>query len=90
MIPNNQDTPAYPVEIGSHVVFYDCSEANKDRDSSGKNRKYWPVGEVIKLHKSKSGEPVADIQLPDGRISKSHFVSGLKPALLSQLNPTKP
>jgi hypothetical protein len=30
------------------VRFYDCQQADKDRDYSGTNPKYYPIGKVIR------------------------------------------
>lgn len=69
-----------PVVIGSFVKFYDCQQANKDRDFSGSNPKYYPIGKVIDVYdyKSKFGytDRVCDIQIGE-RISKAHFVRGV-------------
>lgn len=66
-----------PVVIGSFVKFYDCQQANKDKDYSGTNPKYYPIGEVVNVYdyKSKFGytDRVCDIQIGE-RISKAHFV----------------
>ncbi len=66
------------IQKGDSVVFYDCDRANKDRDFSGVDKKYYPVGRVIDLRPDSIGRPLVDIQLPDGRISKGHFKDGVK------------
>ena len=69
-----------PVVIGSFVKFYDCQQANKDRDFSGANPKYYPIGKVIDVYDYKSTfgytDRVCDIQIGE-RISKAHFVRGV-------------
>lgn len=76
---NNSETQALniPVVIGSFVKFYDSQQANKDKDYSGTNPKYYPIGEVVNVYdyKSKFGytDRVCDIQIGE-RISKGHFV----------------
>ena len=62
---------------GSLVKFYDCQQANNDRDFSGENPKYYPIGKVINVYNYKSSfgysDKVCDIQIGD-RVSKAHFV----------------
>ncbi len=70
------------IEEGSEVIFYDCDMANKERDFSGSNPKFYPTGKVIKIRQIPDGRMVVDVQLPDGRISKGHFIEGIK--LLNQ------
>lgn len=58
------------------VKFYDSDQANIDRDYSGKNEKYYPMGKVIKVYTRDRGDyldKLCDIQVGD-RISKGHFV----------------
>ena len=70
-----------PVVIGSFVRFYDCQQANKDRDYSGANSKYYPIGEVVDVYDYKSSfgyiDKVCDIKIGE-RISKAHFVRGVE------------
>jgi len=69
------------IDSGNLVKFYDCQQANNDKDYSGTNSKYYPIGKVIKVynHKSIFGyvDRVCDIQIND-RISKGHFVRCVK------------
>jgi hypothetical protein len=69
------------VVIGSFVRFYDCQQANKDRDYSGANAKYYPIGEVVAVYDYKSSlgytDRVCDIKIGE-RISKAHFVRGVE------------
>jgi hypothetical protein len=69
-----------PVVIGSFVKFYDCQQANRDKDFSGANPKYYPIGKVIDVYDYKSTfgytDRVCDIQIGE-RISKAHFVRGV-------------
>ena len=70
-----------PVVIGSFVKFYDCQQANKDRDYSGANPKHYPIGEVVAVYDYKSyfgyTDRVCDIKIGE-RISKAHFVRGVE------------
>jgi len=70
-----------PVVIGSFVKFYDCQQANNDKDFSGVNPKYYPIGKVINIYDYKSTfgytDMVCDIQIGE-RISKAHFVRGVE------------
>lgn len=66
------------VIVGSSVRFYDSQKANKDKDYSGTNSKYFPIGEVIAIYKYKSIiydyiHDVCDIKI-NNRISKAHFI----------------
>ena len=69
-----------PVVIGSFVKFYDCQQANADKEYSGANPKYYPIGKVLRVYdyNSKLGyiDRVCDIQIGE-RISKAHFVSAV-------------
>lgn len=66
------------VKKGDFVRFYDCQSANKDKDYSGKNQKYYPIGTIISVYDytSRDGftDRVCDIQV-GRRISEAHFVS---------------
>lgn len=70
------------IKVGDTVRFYDCDQANKDKDYSGKDPKYYPLGEVIAVYEKGSmfgnTNKLCDIKLTDGRISKGHFVEGVK------------
>jgi len=76
-----EHTYTIPVIIGSFVRFYDCQQANKDRDFSGTNPKYYPIGKVIAVYDYKNYfgyiDRVCDIQIGE-RISKAHFVRGVE------------
>jgi hypothetical protein len=65
-----------PVVIGSLVRFYDCQQADRDRDFSGTNLKYYPIGKVIDVYNFKSWfgyeDECCNIQIGE-RISKGHF-----------------
>lgn len=65
------------IQQGNEVIFYDCDMAHKDKDYSGSNPKYYPTATVIEIRQIPDGRTVADVQLPDGRISKGHFIEGL-------------
>lgn len=71
--------------VGSFVKFYDCQQANKDRDFSGRNSKYYPIGKVINIYDYKSIfgyiDRVCDIQIGE-RISKAHFVNCVEKVLI--------
>lgn len=71
---------------GNSVIFYDCERANKAGDHSGKDPSFWPTGIVRKIYKYRDSDVlfVADIERADGTISKSHFVSSLKPTIHKQ------
>ena len=64
--------------IGCPVRFYDSQMANMEKDYSGTNPKYYPVGKVIDIYDYKSCfgyiDRVCDIQIGE-RISKAHFVN---------------
>lgn len=66
---------------GSKVRFYDCHQAWIDKDHSGDNPKYYPVGEVVKVYDYTASfgytDRVCDIKIGD-RISKGHFARGVK------------
>lgn len=71
-------------KVGDMVKFYDCSKAMDDKDYSGSNPKYYPIGKVIRVYdnvwsldESVFVDRVCDIQIGD-RISKGHFVTGVK------------
>lgn len=70
-----------PVVIGSFVRFYDCQRANAEKDYSGKNPKYYPIGKVVDVYEYTSyfgyTDRVCDIQIGE-RISKAHFVRGVE------------
>jgi hypothetical protein len=76
------------IKIGDSVKFYDSIAAHIDRDYSGKEEKYYPIGKVINRYITPTvplgdtgiilgGNDVVDIQLPDGRISQCHFTNGV-------------
>lgn len=69
------------VTVGCLVRFYDSQKAHADKDHSGTNSKYYPIGKVISIYDYKSIygyiDRVCDIQIGD-RISKSHFISGIE------------
>lgn len=64
------------ISDGDTVRFYDSIQAQKDKDYSGANPDYYPIGKVIRVYDYKSPwghtDEVCDIQIGD-RISKSHF-----------------
>lgn len=66
------------IKKGDSVRFYDCYQANKDKDYSGTNPKHFPIGKVIKVYNYTSTygytDRCCDIKIGD-RISKAHFVS---------------
>lgn len=70
------------VVVGDFVKFYDCQQANLDKDFSGTNPKYYPTGKVINIYEyeSKLGytDTVCDIQIGE-RISKAHFIRSVEP-----------
>lgn len=75
------ETSELNVFLGKFVKFYDCQQANKDKDYSGTNPKYYPIGKVIAIYdyESKLGytDIVCDIQIGE-RISKGHFVRSVE------------
>lgn len=67
------------VEVGDIVKFYDCKSAFRDRDFSGKDPKYYPLGEVVRVYDYTSHgvtDKVCDIKVGNS-ISKTHFVDSL-------------
>ena len=70
------------IEIGNKVRFYDCDQARIERDFSGINPKYYPIGEVVDIYKKRSLvydaiHKLCDIKIGD-RISKGHFINGVE------------
>jgi hypothetical protein len=68
------------IQENSTVIFYDSDKAFIEKDFSGKDKKFYPQGTVIKIYKTKHYDPelLADIRREDGSISTGHFVSCLK------------
>jgi len=68
------------IQKGDHVRFYDCIQAMRDKDASGKDPKHYPVGIVDKVYIYHSSlgysDEVCDIIIGD-KISKAHFTSGV-------------
>ena len=66
---------------GDFVRFYDCDQANRDRDYSGTKSKYYPIGKIINVYNYTTHygftDKVCDIQIGE-RISKAHFISGVE------------
>lgn len=70
------------INKGDLVRFYDCDLANKEKDWSGTNPKYYPTGKVLCVYLYTSSyfgysEIVCDI-LIGKRISKRHFITGVE------------
>jgi hypothetical protein len=75
-----QETVKLPISKWSRVRFYDCHQANIDRDYSGENPKHYPIGLVVDVYwynQAKYSTLVCDIQIAD-RISRGHFVSAVE------------
>lgn len=66
------------VKVGDIVTFYDCEMANKAKDYSGRDERFWPNGKVIKTYFRPQDGWLADVQRNDGTVSKAHFISGIK------------